>query len=81
MSDQKRVKYLLELMNNKKALKNLTGENKQAYKYIITGIFINLINGLVFIFICIGELTNVSELSTKGHERVPSRGLCSEASS
>ncbi|MEY2194366.1 hypothetical protein AB7942_16730 [Neobacillus sp. BF23-41] len=41
----KKVDYLLELINNKTSLKKLTGDNKKTYKYIITGIFINIING------------------------------------
>jgi hypothetical protein len=41
-----KIDYLLELVNNRTSLKNLTGNNKKAYKYIISGIFINIINGL-----------------------------------
>jgi len=40
-----KINYLLELMNNKTSLKNLTGDNKKAYKYFLAGIFINIING------------------------------------
>jgi hypothetical protein len=40
-----KIDYLLELINNKTSLKNITGDNKKTYKYIITGIFINIING------------------------------------
>lgn len=32
-------------MNNKTSLKNLTGDNKKAYKYFLVGIFINIIHG------------------------------------
>lgn len=41
----KKVEYLLELINNKTSLKQITGDNKKTYKYLITGIFINIING------------------------------------
>ncbi|MBY6053314.1 hypothetical protein [Cytobacillus firmus] len=40
-----KIDYLLELINNKTSLKNITGDNKKAYKYIISGIFINILNG------------------------------------
>jgi hypothetical protein len=44
MSD-KRIEYLLNLMDNKTTLKKLSGYNKKAYQYILCGIFINIING------------------------------------
>jgi hypothetical protein len=44
MADR-RIDYLLELMNNKTTFRNRTGDNKKSFKYVLTCIFINIING------------------------------------